>query len=102
MKELLQLSRASFEMFSVVQKRLVKALRTNELIRDRVQRLMTIQGIGVVTALTWALEIGDPLRFASIRQAISYCGCAVRNGNQPARKNEDRFLRSAIIRIELS
>jgi transposase len=73
-KELLQLSRASFEMFSVVQKRLVKALRSNELIRDRVQRLMTIRGIGEVTALTWALEIGDPLRFASIRQAISYCG----------------------------
>lgn len=73
-KELLKLSRASFEMFSTVQKRLIKALRNNELIRDRVQRLMTIRGIGEVTALTWALEIGDPLRFASIRQAISYCG----------------------------
>jgi transposase len=73
-KELLKLSRASFEMFSVVQKRLVKALRSNELILDRVQRLMTIRGIGEVTALTWALEIGDPHRFGSIRQAISYCG----------------------------
>ena len=44
------------------------------LIRERVQRLMTIAGVGEVTALTWALEIGDPLRFGSIRQAISYCG----------------------------
>jgi transposase len=70
-KELLTLSRASFEMFSTVQKRLVKALRTNDLIRDRVQRLMTICGIGEVTALTWALEIGDPLRFTSIRQVIN-------------------------------
>jgi transposase len=51
-KELLKLSRASFEMFRAVQKRLIEALRTNSLIRDRVQRLMTIQGIGEVTALT--------------------------------------------------
>ena len=35
---------------------------------------MTIQGVGEVTALTWALEIGDPLRFASIRQAIVQLG----------------------------
>jgi transposase len=73
-KELLLLSRASFEMFRAVQKRLIAALRTNDLIRERVQRLMTIRGVGEVTALTWALEIGDPLRFGSIRQAISYCG----------------------------
>ena len=39
----------------------------------RVQRLMTIPGVGEVTALTWVLEIGDPSRF-STRQAISYCG----------------------------
>jgi len=73
-KELLKLSRASFEMFRTVQKRLIAVLRTNGLIHDRVQRLMTIQGVGEVTALTWALEIGDPQRFSSIRQAISYCG----------------------------
>jgi len=73
-KDLLKLSRTSFEMFHAVQKRIVKALRTNTLIQDRVQRLITIRGVGEVTALTWALEIGDPLRFGSIRQAISYCG----------------------------
>jgi transposase len=73
-KELLKLSRASFEMFRTVQKRLIAVLRTNGLIHDRVQHLMTIQGVGEVTALTWALEIGDPQRFSSIRQAISYCG----------------------------
>ncbi len=73
-KDLLNLSRASFEMFRTVQNRLLKALRTNKLIRDRVQRLMTIQGVGEITALTWVLEIGDPLRFSSVRKAISYCG----------------------------
>lgn len=40
-KDLLKLSRAGFEMFHTVQKRLIKALRANTLIQDRVQRLMT-------------------------------------------------------------
>jgi transposase len=35
---------------------------------------MTIDGVGVVTALTWALEVGEPDRFASIGNAVSYCG----------------------------
>ena len=30
--------------------------------------------MGPITALTWALEIGDYTRFSSIKQAISYCG----------------------------
>ena len=30
--------------------------------------------MGPITALTWALEIGDVSRFPSIKQAISYCG----------------------------
>jgi transposase len=30
--------------------------------------------LGPITALTWALEIGDYTRFSSIKQAISYCG----------------------------
>ncbi len=73
-KELLQMSRAGYEMFQAAQKRIVKALHTNELIQDRVQRLMTIRGVGEITAFTWVLEIGDPSRFNSIRQAVSYCG----------------------------
>ena len=59
-KELLKLSRSSYEMFRTFQKRLVETLRTNTLIHDRVQRLMTIPGVGEITALTWVLEIGDP------------------------------------------
>jgi transposase len=30
--------------------------------------------VGPITALTWALEMGEVSRFPSIRQAISYCG----------------------------
>jgi transposase len=35
---------------------------------------MTILAVGPVTALTWALEVGDVQRFSSIKKAISYCG----------------------------
>jgi transposase len=73
-KELLRLSRSGYEMFRSFQKRLVAALREEPLIRDRVERLMSIPGVGELTALTWVLEIGDPERFSSIRQAVSYCG----------------------------
>ena len=73
-KALLKMSRSGFEMFDDIQKKLVKALRENKLIRERVQRLMTIPGIGEVTALTWVLEIGEVSRFSTSRQAISYCG----------------------------
>lgn len=72
-KELLRFSRAGLEIFATVQKKLLSALRENSLIHKRVQRLMTIPGVGEVTALTWVLEVGDPSRF-SARQAISYCG----------------------------
>lgn len=72
--DLLRLSRASMEMFLVAQRRLLDSLHGNPLIGERVRRLMTIPGVGEVTALTWALEIGDPHRFKSARQAVSYCG----------------------------
>lgn len=103
-KELLKLSRAGFEMFHASQKQLVKALRTNNLIQDRVHRLMTIQGIGEITALTWVLEIGDPSRFDSIRQAISYCGlCSAQRESAgkeqrgPISKKRNKHLQTMII-----
>ena len=36
--------------------------------------LESIRGVGEVTALTWALEVGDPRRFSSVARAVSYCG----------------------------
>ncbi len=73
-KELLCLSRGNMELFETVQKKLIKILRENPTIRERVKRLRSIAGVGEVMALTWVLEIGDPNRFGSSRQAISYCG----------------------------
>ena len=72
--ELLRYSRAALEMFTSTQRRLVQRLRRNRALRDRVALLETIAGVGEITALTWALEVGSPERFPSARQAVSYCG----------------------------
>jgi len=37
-------------------------------------RSPTIPAVGPITALAWALEVGDVRRFSSIKKAISYCG----------------------------
>jgi len=53
---------------------LLRSLERDPLLADRLRRLRTIPGVGPITALTWALEVGDTSRFRSIKQAISYCG----------------------------
>jgi transposase len=102
--ELLKLSRTSLEMFQGVQRRLLDALRDNDLIRGRVQRLMSIPGVGEVTALTWVVEVGDAGRFGSVRQAVSYCGlCSARRESAgkerrgPISKKRNRHLQTVLI-----
>lgn len=103
-KDLLKLSRSSFEMFNAIQKRLTQELRNNSLIRERVERLMSIRGVGEITALTWALEIGPPTRFNSIRKAISYCGlCSAQKESAgkekrgPISKKRNKHLQTILI-----
>jgi transposase len=102
--ELLKLSRSGVEMFHGVQRKLLDTLHDNALIRERVRRLMTIDGIGEVTALTWVLEIGDPNRFSSVRQAVSYCGlCSAQNESAgkeqrgPISKKRNKHLQTVLI-----
>jgi transposase len=53
---------------------LVSSLQRDPLLAERIKRLKTVPGVGPITALTGALEMGDVSRFSSIREAISYCG----------------------------
>jgi transposase len=53
---------------------LISSLERDPLLSERLRRLRTIPGVGPITALTWALEIGDYTRFQSVKEAISYCG----------------------------
>ena len=53
---------------------LLTSLERDPLLADRLRRLRTVPSVGPITALTWALEVGDTSRFHNIKQAISYCG----------------------------
>jgi transposase len=72
--QLLKLSRGQLEFFESIQRRLVKGLCADAALRERVERLQSIRGVGEILALTWALEMGEVQRFPSIAEAVSYCG----------------------------
>jgi transposase len=101
---LLRMSRSAMETFDAAQKKLIDALTHNPKLADRVRLLMTIPGVGEVTALTWALEAGPVDRFPSIRRAISYAGlCSAQRESAgktlrgPLSKQRNRFLQSTLI-----
>ena len=71
---LLRLCRETVVRLSKTESALVRSLQRDSSLMDRVERLMTIPAVGPITALTWALEVGDAKRFSSIKKAISYCG----------------------------
>jgi transposase len=83
---------------------MVRSLERDSLLMDRVERLMTIPAVGPITALTWALEVGDVQRFSSIKKAISYCGlCGAErsSGNMvqcmPLSKHRNKHLQTTLI-----
>jgi transposase len=77
-RPLLKLSRETVVRSQRLDYALVSSLERDSLLGERLERLRTIPGVGPITALTWALEIGDVSRFQSIKQAISYCGLVAR------------------------
>ena len=73
-RPLLRLSRDTIVRCQKTEYALVNSLQRDPLLAERIKRLRTVPGVGPITTLTWALEIGDVSRFRSIQQAISYCG----------------------------
>lgn len=101
---LLKMSRSSIESFHTMEKSLIHALREDPKIRDRVELLMSIRGVGEITALTWVLEIGDVSRFGRISQAVSYCGlCSAQKQSAgkdfrgPLSKKRNKHLQSILV-----
>jgi transposase len=91
-------------MYLDTQRRLIEKLKRDSQLRERVRRLMTIQGVGEILALTWALEIGDVTRFRTLRQAISFCGlCSAQNASAgkerrgPISKKRNKHLQRVLI-----
>ena len=83
---------------------LIHSLQQDRLLVERVERLMSIPAIGPITALTWALEIGEVHRFSSIKKAISYCGLCgdeQSSGNAvqrtPISKQRNKHLQTVLI-----
>ena len=101
---LLRLCRETVVRLQKTESALVRSLERDPLLLDRVERLMTIPAVGPITALTWALEVGDVQRFSSIKKAISYCGlCGAekRSGNTvqrtPLSKQRNKHLQTTLI-----
>jgi transposase len=103
-KGLLRVSRSNLELFEGLQRGLLQELGRDAQLTARLERLQRIEGVGQVLALTWALEVGDPHRFGSIRQAISYCGlCSAQDSSAgidkrgPISKMRNKHLQSMLV-----
>jgi transposase len=104
LRPLLELSRTTLDGLGKMERQLLQGLERDALLAERVQRLMSIPGVGPVTAITWALEIGEVERFRGCKQAVSYCGlCGAEDssgGKQkrtPISKQRNKHLQSALI-----
>lgn len=102
--ELLRMTRTNLELFNRAQLRLLDALKRHAALRDRVELLKTVDGVGDVTALTWALEIDTPHRFSAIKQVQSYCGlCSAQHESAgkerraPLSKERNPYLQTILI-----
>jgi transposase len=71
-RPLLRLSRETIERCQKTEYALVSSLEHDPLLKERIRRLRTVPGVGPITALNWALEMGDISRFRSIKEAVSY------------------------------
>jgi transposase len=104
LKPLLRLCREMVVRLGKTESALVRSLKRDSLLVERVERLMTIPAVGPITALTWALEVGDVQRFSSIKKAISYCGlCGAEKSSAnitmrtPLSKQRNKHLQTVLI-----
>ncbi len=76
-KALLAFNRTQIDQLQHMDELIIKQMLQHPLLRERVERLQSIPGVGAITSLTWAVETGEPSRFPNEAHAISYCGlCA--------------------------
>lgn len=104
LRPLLKFNRQQIETLQRMDKAVLRLLERHPQLSLRVEALRQIDGVGPVTALTWALEIGTPERFRSIKNAQSYAGLtsafresAGKQQHGPISKQRNAHLQSAII-----
>jgi transposase len=101
---LLTFNRTQIERLEQMDRLIVRQLLSDPLLKERIERLKAIDGVGDLTALTWAVEVGQPSRFPNERHAISYCGlCAAERESAgvskrgPLSKQRNHFLQTTLI-----
>jgi transposase len=101
---LLRLSRKHIGGAQKLDYAVVSSLERDPLLKDGLLRLQTVPGVGPITALTWALEIGDYTCFRSIKEAISYCGlCGDENSSadkvmrMPLSKQRNKHIQRVLV-----
>jgi transposase len=104
LKPLLAFNRTQIERLDEMDDAIVEQLIRDPLLKQRVERLKSIAGVGNITALTWAVEVGEPSRFPNERHAVSYCGlCAAERESAgvrkrgPLSKQRNAFLQTTLI-----
>ena len=104
LRSLLRQCRETVVRLGKMEAAMIHSLQQDRLLAERVERLMSIPGIGPITALTWALETGEVQRFSSIKKAVSYCGlCGAEksSGNTvqrtPLSKQRNKHLQTTLI-----
>jgi len=104
LKPLLAFHRTQIDQLEQMDNTIVRQLAFDPLLKRRIECLKTIRGVGDITALTWAVEVGEPSRFPNERHAISYCGlCAAQRESAgvqkrgPLSKQRNAFLQTTLI-----
>lgn len=104
LRPLLEFSRSQTEELARMDRQLLRCLEQHPCLQARVEALCAIDGVGPVTALSWALEVGEPSRFSSIKKAVSYCGLcsALRESagvqkHGPLSKQRNRHLQGVLV-----
>lgn len=104
LRPVLEFNRGQIETLGKMDDRLIGMLEKHPQLHKRVEALEAIDGVGPITALTWALEIGTPARFSSIHKAQSYAGLtsafwesAGKEKHGPISKQRNAHLQSVLI-----
>ena len=97
LRSLLRLCRETVVRLQRTESALVRSLERDALLMDRVVRLMTIPAVGPITALTWALEVGDVQRFSSIKPQFGKCSTRARTARGRSRVWKRRLLDCPVV-----
>ena len=103
-RPLLQLSRETIVRLQRTEYALVSSLTRDPCWRSGSSGSKRFRAWGSITALTWALEIGEVARFRSVKQAISYCGLcgeekssAETSKRTPTSKQRNKHIQSVLV-----